>query len=223
MRNPIPETVAFHELIDFVITTLDARDPYTYEHSFRVAHYSECLAKKMGLEAPRYQMIHMAAHLHDIGKIGVSDRILRKPGRLEPSEIEEMQSHARIGYNILNRLSLFQQVSTIVLHHHERFDGLGYPHGLKGDGIPLESRIIGIADAFDTITSDRPYRKGMPVAVAVKEINAHSGTQFDPAIVSHFNAIVDQMTGDHHFNFVQTGRFAFAGHEDLMHSRALPL
>lgn len=223
MINPVPGTVTFDELIEIVITTLDARDPYTYEHSFRVAHYSGCLAKQMGFSIDRYQTVHLAAHLHDIGKIGVSDRILRKPGSLEPKEIKEMQSHARIGYNILQRLTQFRQVSTIVLHHHERFDGLGYPNGLGGEAIPLESRIVAVADAFDTLTSDRPYRKGLPVNLAVDEINVHSGSQFDPMVVNQFNAIVHQVTRMIEFNLSQAGRFAFSGHEDLMHSRALPL
>ena len=166
----LPEIVKLHELIDIVITILDARDPYTQEHSFRVAEYSELISENMGSDTDTHQRVHIAAHLHDIGKVGVSDYILNKPGKLAKEEMKEMQSHSRIGYNILKRIPMFQEISRIVLHHHERFDGGGYPKGLSGEAIPFESRIIAVADAFDAMTSDRPYRKGMPPEEAASEI-----------------------------------------------------
>jgi putative nucleotidyltransferase with HDIG domain len=186
----LPETVSLHELIDVVITTLDARDPYTLEHSFRVAEYAERISEDMGLDEDTRQRIHIAAHLHDIGKIGVSDAVLKKTGNLTKTEMKEMQSHSRIGYNILSRIPMFQEISRIVLYHHERFDGHGYPEGLKGEAIPLESRIIAVADAYDAMTSDRPYRKGMPPGDAVREISRHKGKQHCPLAVRHFNRII---------------------------------
>ncbi|QTA86983.1 HDIG domain-containing protein [Desulfonema magnum] len=216
----LPLTVSLHELIDVVITTLDARDPYTLEHSFRVAEYSERISEDMGLDADMHQRVHIAAHLHDIGKIGVSDAVLNKPGKLTNAEMKEIQSHSRIGYNILSRIPMLREISEIVLHHHERFDGKGYPRGLMGDKIPLESRIIAVADAFDAMTSDRPYRKGMPSDDAVREINRHKETQFCPLIVNSFNRVAPQFflykSSDPSPN---DAHFAFFGHEDLMLSK----
>ncbi len=187
------ETVSLHELIDVITTTLDARDPYTFEHSFRVAKYSEAISVAMGLDSEIHERVHIAAHIHDFGKVGVSDKVLNKPGKLTKEEMEEMQLHSRIGYNILQRLPLFRKLSNIVLYHHERVDGQGYPEGLSGVTIPLESRIIAVADAFDAMTSDRSYRAGRSFEDAAREINEHSGEQFSPIVVEHFNRVL------HHF------------------------
>lgn len=215
----LPDSINIHELVDVVITTLDARDPYTYEHSFRVAHYSELVSKKMNLGQEMHDRLHIAAHLHDIGKIGVQDRILNKPGRLTREEMMEIQTHPRIGYNILSRLAHFRDIAIIVLHHHERYDGKGYPSGLKEDGIPLESRIISVADAFDAMTSDRPYRKGLPFERAMEEINSHKGEQFDPFVVECFGEVFNQFTTSSSSDFHGDFHHAYAGHEELMHSR----
>lgn len=155
----VTEKIGIHELVDVVVNILDARDPYTFLHSWRVAELSVLIAEDMGLPESEIRQIHIAAHLHDIGKIGVPDRILNKPGRLDPAEILQIQAHPRIGCNIFERLSILKEISTLVLYHHERFDGLGYPDGLKGGNIPLTSRIISVVDAFDALNSDRPYRK----------------------------------------------------------------
>ena len=217
----LPETISLHELIDVVVTILDARDPYTMEHSFRVAEYAERIAEEMRLAPDTYQRIHVSAHLHDIGKVGVSDAVLNKPGRLTTAEMREIQSHSRIGHNILRRIPMLREISEIVLHHHERFDGLGYPEGLIGEAIPLESRIIAVADAFDAMTSDRPYRKGSPFADAAKEINRHKGDQFCPSAVHHFNRVVSLFSPDDALRMSRENahHFAFVGHEDLMHSK----
>lgn len=215
----LPEQIKIHDLVDVVITTLDARDPYTYEHSFRVAHFSEVISRKMGLSESAHQKLHIAAHLHDIGKIGVPDNVLNKPGRLSKDEMLAIQTHPRIGCNILGRLPDFRDIAGIVLCHHERYDGKGYPGGLKGELIPIESRIICLSDALDAMTSDRPYRKGMPFEKAVNEINHHRGDQFDPNVVDSFNMILDEL-----YSFISSGdlsdqHHAYSGHEDLMHSR----
>lgn len=221
----LPETIALHELIDVVITTLDARDPYTFEHSFRVALYSEIIAREMGLSKTICQNIHIAAHLHDIGKIGVPDAILNKTGRLTTDEQIKMQAHSHIGANILNRIIIFQEISNIVLYHHERFDGLGYPTGIKGENIPLESRIISVADSFDAMTSDRPYRKAMPPEDAFNKINQHVYQQFCPIVIQYFHRAFEQfrlqikiLNNTNHYALYELFNI---DHENLMHSKKI--
>ena len=174
----------------------------------------------MGLDETARENVHIAAHLHDIGKIGVSDRILKKPGKLKPDEMEEMQTHPIIGFTILEKLSVFGRISGIVLHHHERFDGLGYPNGLKGNEIPLESRVIAVADAFDAMTSDRPYRNGMPVEKAFREIRSHAGDQFDPMVVKYFKTAAKPIMDGIKKSSCIFRRHERVEHKDLMHSRA---
>jgi len=128
-------------------------------------------------------MIHIAAHLHDIGKIGVPDRILRKPGKLLPHEWAAFQRHPEIGYNILNKSRHLKKIAKIVLHHHERWDGKGYPTALKGEAIPLGSRIIALCDTVDAITSDRPYRQARSWQECWEEVNANKSMQFDAVLV----------------------------------------
>lgn len=218
---PMLEQVRLHEVIDLVLSTLDARDPYTYEHSLRVALVAETLAEAMRVPLAMRQRLYVAAHLHDIGKIAISDRVLNKAGRLTLEEMAEIQRHPRIGFNILQRFAAFDEVATIVLHHHERMDGNGYPDRLAGEAIPLESRIIAVADALDAMTSERPYRAAMGLDEAIWEIARHAGEQFDPAIVTVAKDLgaalmaraqdrLGPIGGSHH---------AYVGHEDLMHSR----
>jgi len=212
--------IKIHDLIDIIITILDARDPYTYTHSERVAELSVRIAKNMKLRSGHVEKIHIAAHLHDIGKIGVPDAVLNNPGKLSETDILHIQSHSRIGYNILCKLNLFREISEIVLHHHERYDGRGYPDGIGGEDIPLESRIIAVADTFDAITSDRPYRKGVGYETGFREINMHSGNQFCPLVVRHFNNIAGDIPPlIDTFNETAYHHSAFVGHEDLLHSR----
>jgi len=212
--------IKIHDLIDLVITTLDARDPYTYAHSLRVAELSEMIAKNMGLDNETIKKVHLAAHLHDLGKIGMPDNVLNKKGKLNNNDWAYMEAHPRIGYNILQKLPLFREISHIVLHHHERYDGKGYPTGLENEAIPLESRIIALADSFDAITSNRPYRLGKPYEFAFKEIAKHSYDQFCPFVVKNFLAIRENVPKAlDKIIEVAIQPTAFVGHDDLRHSR----
>lgn len=207
--------VAIHELIDVVVNILDARDPYTFTHSWRVAELSVLISENMGLAKDKIEKIHIAAHLHDIGKIGVPDKVLNKTGKLTNDKILHIQAHPRIGYNIIERLPIFEEISPIVLYHHERFDGLGYPDGLKGECIPLESRIISVVDAFDALSSDRPYRKARSYDECFEEINLHIGSQFCPTVIRHFMSInhLIPKTLDK-FGKKEINHIAFVGHEE---------
>ncbi len=214
------EPISTHQIIDIIVNLLDARDPSTFCHSWRVAELSVLIARSMGLEPETVEQVHVAAHLHDIGKIGVPDRILNKPGRLTKEEMLQMQAHPRIGYNILSRLQIFGLIAPLVLHHHERFDGLGYPEGMAGEAIPLGSRIIAVADAFDAITSDRPYRRALTYDEGFGEVQLHAGNQFCPSVVKHFQEIRSLVPDSlKNLKINDVNHFAFVGHQDLMHSR----
>lgn len=161
---------------------VDAKDPYTRSHSETVAELCALVASNLGLELEHLASIRLAGLVHDVGKIGVPDAILQKPARLEPHEFDTIKTHSALGHKILHGTDLSREAPW-VLHHHERLDGGGYPGGLVGDSIPLESRIIHVADAFEAMTSDRPYRRGMPQEDALAELRRHTGTQFDPDCV----------------------------------------
>ena len=182
-----------HELVEAVISVLDARDPYTYEHSERVALLSELIARKMNLDESEIELIHVAAHLHDIGKVGVPDFILNKEGPLTKNEYNIMKSHSRLGYNIVKKIKLLEKTGPYILHHHERWDGNGYPNRLKGENIPPGSRIIAVADTFDTITSNRSYKKAFSINDAILEIERVRGTQLCPMAVDSFLSFKDEL------------------------------
>ncbi|WP_238456564.1 HD-GYP domain-containing protein [Desulfotruncus arcticus] len=165
---------------------VDRRDNYTSMHSARVAAYAEQIAYAMGLSYGQVENLSMAGRVHDLGKIGVRDSVLLKPGALTDSEFEEMKKHTEIGYYILQPLEMYKEVLANVLYHHERVDGKGYPCGLKYDAIPLGARILAVADSFDAMTSDRLYRKAMSEEQAVQELIDNQGTQFDPQVVEAF-------------------------------------
>ncbi len=170
-----------------MVTALDTRDTETQGHSLRVVRFTLRLAELMGINDKNTLKIYeYGALLHDIGKIGIPDAILRKPCGLDPAEWQVMKNHPTIGYNVLKRIKFLEDAAQIVLHHHEAFDGNGYPDGLSGENIPLGARIFNIADAIDAITSDRPYKKALSFENAVSELLKHSGQQFDPAIISVF-------------------------------------
>jgi putative nucleotidyltransferase with HDIG domain len=165
---------------------LDLRDEETEGHSRRVTAYTVALAQAMGVSSEELRVIERGAFLHDIGKIAVPDRILRKPGRLDSGEIAIMRGHCERGYEMVRKIPFLREAAEIVYSHQEHFDGSGYPRGLRGDQIPLGARIFAIADTLDAMTSDRPYRKGTTLEKARQEIVRCSGTQFDPAIVDVF-------------------------------------
>lgn len=182
----------YHDIVECLIAALEARDVYTKGHSTRVADMTEDLAQKIGLRGKELEKIHIAAHLHDIGKIGISDQILNKKGKLLNHEFEIIKTHPIIGYNILSRSSRLREIAKIVLYHHERWDGKGYPDGLKGLTIPLGARIIAICDSIDAMASKRPYRSPLDWQEIREEIISNKGTQFDPALVDE----IDEMLWD---------------------------
>lgn len=166
-----------------VAEMVDARDSYAYRHSMEVARYSNLIATKLGLPLEEIEMINLAGMLHDIGKIGTPDKVLHKPGALDSDERGIMELHPSEGAKVLQYFSLFRPGADLVRYHQEHFDGSGYPKGLKGDEIPLGARIIHVADAYQAMTSDRVYRKALPVQEAIRRLRADAGKHFDPAIV----------------------------------------
>ncbi|MBP2669081.1 MAG: two-component response regulator [Deltaproteobacteria bacterium] len=179
--------------IDALIKALEAKDFYTRGHSQRVTIYSVAIAREMGLPEEGIEMLRRAAVLHDLGKIGVREVVLNKPGRLTEEEFGEIVRHPETAMRILEPIPFFQPLLPAILHHHERFDGRGYPARLAGDRIPLPSRIMAVADTFDAMTSTRAYRKALPVYEANAEIRRCAGTQFDPEIVPLFLACQSRM------------------------------
>jgi putative nucleotidyltransferase with HDIG domain len=181
------------QLLDSLFTlfaaTLDARDPYTAGHSLRVAEYSVEIARAAGLADDQVELLRKSALLHDIGKIGIRDDVLLKEGRLTEEEFDKIKQHPVIGVHILSQVHLPMKLQPIlpgVKYHHERYDGKGYPEGLAGEAIPVFGRIMAIADAYDAMTSDRPYRKGMPVEKALAILEDGSGTQWDASFTQLF-------------------------------------
>ncbi|MDI3341099.1 MAG: HD-GYP domain-containing protein [Sphaerobacter sp.] len=173
--------------IEMLADTLDRRDPYTSEHSKRVAAYTEAILRQLEHVAlEEAENIITAARIHDLGKVSTPDAALNKPGTLTPEEMTLIQRHVIDGAQILGNLSTYKATATIIRHHHERWDGTGYPDGLKGEEIPLGSRVIAVADTYDAMTSDRVYRRALPHHVAMAELRRCAGTQFDPQVVLAF-------------------------------------
>jgi len=169
-----------------MVSLLDLRDSYTGGHSARVAEYSQAIALRLGLDSQNLDTVVMAAAIHDIGKIGVPDQVLLKQGRLTEEEYECIKKHSEFGWMVLRNISGFEEAGLMLLHHHERLDGRGYPGELSGNAIPLGSRIIAVADTFDALTTNRPYRTARTEEFALDEIRRCAGTQFDPEIVEAF-------------------------------------
>jgi len=169
-----------------ILKTLDLKDNYTYGHSLRVAQNALVLGYHLGFSSEEIYELELSALFHDIGKIGIPDRILSKPHRLTEDEYEVMKRHPELSYEILKDFEGFESIAINTRHHHERYDGKGYPDNLKAEEIPAFSRIILISDTFDAITSSRVYRKGMDEKVAFQELEDFSGSQFDPFLVKHF-------------------------------------
>lgn len=173
-----------------LVTTLDARDRYTAGHSAAVAVYARDIAERMGLDETQQQLAHLCGLVHDIGKIGLPAGLLEKPGALTLDERREMQRHSEIGERILSKVDTYSEIASVVRHHHERVDGQGYPDGIAGEEIPILARIIAVADAYNAMTSDRPYRDAMPTQVARLRLAQAVETQFDTAVVAVFEAIL---------------------------------
>lgn len=189
LTHRIELNTSYESILDALLSALDTRDTETQGHSERVTAYTMELADKLGVGSEMLYHIERGALLHDIGKIGIPDRILLKPDKLTDAEWAEMRQHTRIGWRMCSRIEMLKTASDIVLHHHERWDGKGYPSGLSGEQIPLGARLFALADTLDAMTSDRPYRAALPVAAARAEILKHAGTQFDPDIVKLFLSI----------------------------------
>jgi len=192
-------TAALHqqeqEALVILSKAAEYRDPETGEHIIRMSHYSKLIARQLGLDKAEQELILEASPMHDVGKVGTPDKILLKPGKLDFDEFEIMKQHATYGYEILRQGSshLLQVAAEIAISHHEKFNGKGYPNGLKGEDIPLRGRIVAVADVFDALTSERPYKKAWPVEKALNLIREESGEHFDPECVEAFLAVLDDV------------------------------
>jgi putative nucleotidyltransferase with HDIG domain len=185
--------LTYDETLEALGAALDLRDDETAGHSRRVSRYCLTMAETMGCTSEQLKHIARGAYLHDIGKIGIPDAILLKGGKLTAEEMTIMQRHVRVGYELVSRIAFLAPAAEIVLTHHERFDGTGYPQGLREEEIPLGARIFVVADTLDAMTSDRPYRQALPFSAAQAEIVRESGQQFDPEVVRVFLSIPQQV------------------------------
>lgn len=185
---------SYLESIEILRYTVEAKDTYTRGHSERVSEYSVLIGKKLGLSEADLKTLKVGGLFHDIGKIGISDSILLKKGKLTESEYNEIKKHPIIGKNILSNAAIFQDIIPIVLYHHERYDGKGYPDGLSDKDIPLLARVVCVADSFDAMTSRRSYREELNLDYVRNEIKSKSGTQFDPVIATTF---LDVLTNEY--------------------------
>ncbi len=179
--------------VQALAAAIEVKDRYTSGHTKRVGAYADAIVTHLPIIDCEKEKIRLAGVLHDIGKIGVPDRILLKPGKLTEDEWDEMRLHTEAGFDIVSRVAGLEEIAEILRHHHERWDGSGYPRGLRADEIPFASRVIAVADTFDAIVTDRPYRPAMPPSEARAIILAHSGTHFDPVVVAAFDAAFDDL------------------------------
>lgn len=189
-QNLTDDNMQLLETIKALATALDARDHYTHGHSQQVTEYAVAIATDLMLSKEEIERIRDAGLLHDIGKIGISDAVLLKPGRLTDEEYEAIRQHPEIGKKILAPVRSLQDKIPLIYHHHERFDGSGYPEGLKAEQIPLGARILAVADAYQAMTSDRPYRKALPQEVAISELEKGKDRQFEAKLVDVFVAVL---------------------------------
>ena len=181
---------AYLDTIGILRQTVEAKDPYTRGHSDRVAEYSVLIGKKLGLDEKTLHTLKIGGLFHDIGKIGIPDSILLKESKLNDEEYSQIKNHPTIGVHMLGDAKIFTEILPIIKHHHERYDGHGYPSNLAGENIPLLARIAAVADTFDAMTSKRSYRNALPLDIVISEIEKCSGTQFDPNIANAFLEIL---------------------------------
>lgn len=191
------------DLIETLAAVIDARDVFTYGHSIRVTDYALAIAKEMGLPEREREMIRKAGLLHDLGKVGISERILTKKGTITQDERYILEQHPILGEEILGRVKDMKELAEIVGSHHERYDGKGYPYGRKGEEVPLAGRILGVADALDAMLSDRPYRSSRSLLQALVEIQRNAGTQFDPHVVEALMRMAEKADVDFFKNSAQ--------------------
>ncbi|MEJ2739405.1 MAG: HD domain-containing phosphohydrolase [Dehalococcoidia bacterium] len=191
----------YRSTIKALAAAVDAKDPYTCGHSQRVMAYALSAGIQLSLAQDELAILEYGAVLHDIGKIGIDDRIIRKPGPLDPSELESMREHPVIGAKMIEGIPFLEKAKTLILHHHERYDGTGYPHRLAGDEISVSAQLIAVADSFDTMTTDRAYRTALSVPYTMKELRRCAGTQFCKIAVDAFVDGYDQYYGKSNFNF----------------------
>lgn len=187
--------IDYHEIVECIAGALDAKDPYTAGHSQRVSDMARTIAELMGFKKDDVEKIHIAAHLHDIGKIGVPDSVLNKADKLDEEEWQAMKKHPVIGADILSKSEHLNELKAIVLCHHERFDGKGYPLGLKGEKIPIGARVIAICDSIDAMTSTRSYRQAHDFSYCYSEIKKNLGTMYDPIIGEYVLEHWEEVTG----------------------------
>ena len=196
MTDSVKQLLLYHDLILSVVAAMEARDFYTACHSMRVAEMTEALCGFLHLPEDEQTVYHIAAHLHDVGKIGIQDKVLRKDSKLNDEEWAEMKNHTVIGYDILHKIDSFSEIAEIVRAHHERYDGNGYPDRLSGDGIPIGSRIIAVADSIDAMLSTRPYREAKSNDFCKSEIEINCGKMYDPqvtqAALSHWDELLSR-------------------------------
>jgi len=173
-------------ILSMLTRAIEARDPYTRGHSTRVTALAELVALRLGWGEERLKSLRIGGRLHDIGKLAIPDAVLSKEGRLEADELAQIQEHPKVGATLILRIAALRDAIPYVLYHHERWDGTGYPSGKAGEEIPVEARVLAVADAFDAMTSDRPYRPALSHDEALAEVERCAGTQFDPKIARIF-------------------------------------
>lgn len=183
------------ETMKVLATTLDERDKYTFYHSVHVAEYARKIAEQLGLSQDEANEIEMAGHVHDLGKVGIEDSILNKKGKLTDKEYDKIKNHPETAYRLLKNLKPYKKCAEYVVHHHERFDGNGYPGRIAGRSIPLGARILSVADSYDAMTTDRPYREALSQNAAICEMKVFAGIQFDPKVVEAFITVLKKDYG----------------------------
>jgi putative nucleotidyltransferase with HDIG domain len=195
-REVVGASRAIRQLNDELFATLakiiDARDPYVAGHAAKVAEYATAIALEMDLPAERVEHVHQAALLHDVGKIAISERVLHKPGKLTGEEHKYFKTHAKMGAEFLETSQGLRHLASFVRHHHERWDGTGYPDGLRRKQSPLEARILAVADAVEAMASDRPYSRASSMSEIVAELRRCAGTQFDPSVAEAFVRVIER-------------------------------